>query len=159
MVRLFRGLGLRTPLVVLCCLSGVLIGLGMYTFWYAEGASYFSSDPRSCVNCHVMREDYDSWQKTSHHAVATCIDCHLPHQGAAKWVAKAENGFWHSLRFTLQDFDEPIRIHRKNARILQANCVTCHQDLVGDLVHHGAFTDESNRCVRCHAAVGHGPPR
>jgi cytochrome c nitrite reductase small subunit len=159
MLRWFGTFRVRTPLIILCCLVGVLIGLGMYTFWYAEGASYFSSDPRSCVNCHVMREHYDSWQKTSHHAVVTCVDCHLPYGGLAKWTAKAENGFWHSLRFTLQDFHEPIRIHKRNARILQDDCVKCHEGLVGDLVHHGSFADESNTCVRCHASVGHGPPR
>jgi cytochrome c nitrite reductase small subunit len=150
---------LQAPLGMLCCLAGMLIGLGTYTFWYAEGASYFSSNPQSCVNCHIMREQYDSWQKTSHHAVATCVDCHLPHRGMAKWVAKAENGFWHSLRFTLQDFHEPIRIHDKNARVLQENCITCHRELVGDIFHHGSFADESNSCSRCHASVGHGPPK
>jgi cytochrome c nitrite reductase small subunit len=159
MARWWTGLGLRLPLVVLCALIGILLGLGMYTFWYAEGASYFSSNPASCVNCHIMREQYESWQRASHHAHASCVECHLPHEGLAKWLAKAENGFWHSTRFTLQDFHEPIRIHKKNARILQDNCVKCHEGLVGDLVDHGAFADESNSCVRCHSAVGHGPPR
>src|SRR5262249_59755917 len=108
-----------------CVLAGVLLGLGGYTFWYAEGASYFSSNPKACVNCHAMREHFDSWQRASHHAVATCIDCHLPHAIVPKYIAKAENGFWHSLRFTLQDYPEPIRIGAKNARILQQSCIHC----------------------------------
>ncbi len=136
-----------------------MLGIGGYTFWYARGGSYFSSDPRACVNCHIMRDEYESWQRASHHAHATCVDCHLPHSGLAKWVAKAENGFWHSTHFTLQDFAEPIRIHSKNARILQENCLACHQDLVADLVNHGEFGDGSTSCVHCHAAVGHGPTR
>lgn len=152
-------LGVSLPAMFLCALIGIVLGLGSYTFWYAEGASYFSSDPKSCMNCHIMREHFDSWQKASHHANATCVDCHLPAEGTAKWIAKAENGFWHSTRFTLQDFPEPIRIHPKNARILQDNCRKCHQELIVDLVHHGAFADESNSCVRCHLTVGHGPPR
>jgi hypothetical protein len=36
--------------------AGGVFGLGGYTFVYAEGGSYFSDDPRACVNCHVMRE-------------------------------------------------------------------------------------------------------
>src|SRR4051794_35420207 len=144
---------------LLAALAGVLLGVGTYTFWYAEGISYFSTDPRACMNCHVMREHFDSWQKASHHGVATCVDCHLPHDFLGKYVAKAENGFWHSKAFTLQDFPEPIRIKPKNACILQANCVACHKEIVGDLVGHGAFADESNNCVRCHLSVGHGPPR
>ena len=138
---------------------GTLIGLGTYTFWYAEGVSYFSSDPRACANCHIMREPFASWQKASHHAHAKCVDCHLPHDFVGKYTAKAENGFWHSKGFTLQDFPEPIRIKPKNAAILQFNCIHCHEGLVSDLVHHRAFDDGSNNCVRCHVTVGHGPPR
>ena len=58
---------------------GVLIGLAGYTFQYAEGTAYLSNDPKACANCHIMREQYDGWQKGSHHAVATCNDCHTPH--------------------------------------------------------------------------------
>src|SRR5471032_622729 len=145
--------------LLLCACVGPVLGLGVYTFWYGQGASYFSSNPKSCANCHIMREQYDGWQHASHHAHATCVDCHLPHDFVGKYVAKAENGFWHSKGFTLQDFPEPIRIKKKNAHILQANCVHCHQDLVSDLAGHGAFTDGSNNCVRCHLSVGHGAPR
>lgn len=82
---------------------GVLAGLGGFTFFYAEGASYLSNDPKACVNCHIMREEYDGWQKGSHKAVATCNDCHVPHEFIPKYLAKMENGFWHSKGFTLQD--------------------------------------------------------
>lgn len=152
----WRRLVIKVPLLALCLLFGVVLGLGLFTFWYAEGASYFSSDPRACINCHVMREQYDSWQKASHHAYASCVDCHLPHDFVGKYVAKAENGFWHSLRFTLQDFHEPIQITPKNSRILQENCVACHQQLLTELTAHAAFADDSNNCVRCHISVGHG---
>jgi cytochrome c nitrite reductase small subunit len=80
---------------------GLLAGLGGYTFYYAHGASYFSNDPRACVNCHIMREQYDGWQKSSHHAVATCNSCHTPHEVIPKYLTKLENGFWHSKGFTL----------------------------------------------------------
>jgi cytochrome c nitrite reductase small subunit len=138
---------------------GTVLGLGLFTFWFAEGGSYFSSDPKACVNCHIMRDQFDSWQKASHHANATCVDCHLPHDLVGKYVAKAENGFWHSAGFTLQNFHEPIRIKPKNSQILHLNCIQCHQSLVNDLINHGAFEDGSNSCVRCHASVGHGSPR
>ena len=103
-----------------CVSIGTALGVGAYTFRYAEGLSYFSNDPKACVNCHVMREHFDTWQKASHHAVATCNDCHLPHDFVSKYLAKAENGFFHSKAFTLQDFPEPIRIKPRNARILMA---------------------------------------
>ena len=89
---------------------GAFLGLGLYTFRVAEGLSYFSTDPKACANCHIMLPQYDSWQKSSHHAVARCVDCHLPHELIPKYIAKAENGYHHSKGFTLQDFHEPILI-------------------------------------------------
>ena len=100
----------RLPLLFLSIGIGILFGLGGYTFYYAEGASYLSNDPKACVNCHIMRDQYDGWQKSSHHQVATCNDCHTPHALIPKYASKMENGFWHSYGFTFQNFPEPIRI-------------------------------------------------
>jgi len=142
--------------IALAIALGALLGLGGFTFRYAEGLSYFSTDPRACANCHIMRRQYDGWQKASHHGVATCADCHLPHTFFAKYLAKASNGWHHSKGFTLQDFDEPIRIKPGNSAILQANCLHCHEDMVHQLVA-GARTDrDAVECVHCHASVGHG---
>jgi cytochrome c nitrite reductase small subunit len=141
---------------LLAILLGVLLGVGVFTFHYAEGFSYLSTDPKACVNCHIMRPQYDSWQKSSHHAVAKCIDCHLPHDFVGKYIAKAENGYHHSKGFTFQDFHEPIMIKSKNARILQANCLACHGDLVHQLVGGVNGDPDEVQCVHCHSGVGHG---
>jgi cytochrome c nitrite reductase small subunit len=143
-------------LVVLGALVGVLLGVGGYTFYYAEGLSYMSSDPQVCANCHIMRPQFESWQKGSHHAVARCVDCHLPHDLIGKYVAKAENGWHHSKGFTLQDFHEPIMIKAKNARILQENCLACHGDLVHEQVGGVNGDPGEVQCVHCHVGVGHG---
>ena len=143
-------------LVLLGVLTGVLLGVGGYTFFYAHGLSYLSSDPQTCVNCHIMRPQYESWLKASHHAVAKCVDCHLPHDFVGKYLAKAENGWNHSREFTLQDFHEPIRIKSKNAAILQANCLACHGDVVHELVGGVNGDPDEVQCVHCHSGVGHG---
>lgn len=146
------------PAVWLAILIGIGVGIGGFTLQYAEGLSYFSSDPLACVNCHIMRPQYDSWQKASHHGIATCVDCHIPHDFFGKYVAKAENGYRHSKGFTLQNFHEPIMITPKNKRILQENCLSCHEELVHNLVA-GAKTDiDAINCMHCHQAVGHGEP-
>jgi cytochrome c nitrite reductase small subunit len=147
------------PGTLLAILIGLTLGLGGYTFWYGEGLSYISDDPRTCANCHIMRDHLDSWQKSSHHAVATCNGCHVPHDFFGKWLSKASNGFWHSKGFTLQDFHEPIRITPGNARILQQNCIDCHGEVVHDIATLGSAGHVDNNCVRCHASVGHGPVR
>lgn len=148
----------RKPVIaiVAAVAAGLLIGLGGFTFHYAEGLSYFSTDPKACANCHIMRSQYDGWQKASHHGAATCIDCHLPQDLFGKYFAKASNGWHHSKGFTLQDFEEPIRIKPRNSAILQDNCLRCHEPMVHGLVA-GARTDrDAVLCVHCHASVGHG---
>src|SRR5262249_18785861 len=150
---------LSVPALVLCALAGVALGTGAFTAHHAEGPSYLSTDPKAGVNCHIMRDQYDGWQKASHHAVATCNDCHVPHELVPKYLVKAENGFWHSKGFTLQDFPEPIRIRPVSSKILQTNCVNCHHDLVNDILGHGSTGSETTNCVHCHVVVGHGPQR
>ena len=149
---------------ILSALVGVMFGAGMYTFHFAQGLSYFSNDPNACANCHLMRDYLDSWQNSSHHARAVCNDCHTPHALLPKLIAKAENGWRHSVKFTLWTFEEPLRIRPANSANLQENCIGCHRDLVDEIrtvTAHGKAPGKADdlTCVRCHAGVGHGPRR
>ncbi len=146
---------------------GALAGVGGYTFRYAEGLSYFSTDPAACVNCHIMQPQYDAWQKASHHAVAVCVDCHLPHDFVPKYLAKAENGWRHGQKFTTQNFEEPIFVQSAGMNILQDNCLRCHGPLIDTErqprsgmsphpAHAGEQLSEEMQCVHCHWSVGHG---
>lgn len=148
---------LSTWLIPLSVMLGVLVGLGGYTFVYAKGYSYMSNDPTVCINCHIMRDEYDGWNRAPHHAVATCVDCHLPHDLAGKYMAKGLNGFNHSKAFTLQNFHEPIIITPHNARILQDNCVRCHKQLTENILKAEHGEKDTTQCVRCHSRVGHNP--
>jgi cytochrome c nitrite reductase small subunit len=140
----------------------------MYTFVSAHGLSYMSDNPQVCINCHIMRNEFDGWQHASHHTHAACNDCHLPQENPAfmLWV-KVSNGYHHSKGFTLQNFSEPIRIKPGNGRVLEANCIRCHNDITQEIRLHGALgipTDPEQGadlygCIRCHQEVGHGPAR
>ena len=143
--------------LVLCLLLGVFLGLSGFTFVYAHGASYLSNDPRACVNCHIMREQYDGWQKMPHHAVATCNDCHVPQDVLGKYATKVEHGYRHSKGFTLQDFHEPIQITARDRKIVENNCVRCHGEFVADITAHTAYPEDAVSCSRCHSDIGHGP--
>jgi cytochrome c nitrite reductase small subunit len=101
-----------------------------------------------------MNAQYDAWLKSGHRHTAVCVECHLPHQGLAKWVAKADHGFRHSAAFTLQNFKEPIEITPKDREIVRVNCVRCHADLVHAVV--GAPARQELDCLHCHATAGHG---
>lgn len=134
-------------------LAGVVAGVGSYTFVYARGASYLTNDPEACRNCHVMNEQFDAWTRGSHHAVATCNDCHTPHTFLGKWLTKASNGWHHSVAFTTGKFHEPIQITDRNLAVTEAACRDCH----GDIVHaiDPGHDPREISCVRCHADVGH----
>lgn len=146
--------------LILMIVLGVCAGSAGYTFYYARGASYLSNDPKACANCHVMQEYLDGWQKASHHAVATCNDCHAPHNLVGKYLSKMDNGYHHSKAFTLQDFPDRIRIREKNARVVRESCLHCHAELADNLTGHGQQPGAAAMdCVHCHADVGHGARR
>jgi cytochrome c nitrite reductase small subunit len=93
---------------------GLAVGLGAFTFAYARGYSYLTNDPEACGNCHIMSEHLAAWNKSTHHAVATCNDCHTPHNIVGKYTVKAKNGFWHSFYFTTGRYPDPLRITEGN---------------------------------------------
>lgn len=138
----------------LAVVSGALVGVGLFTFGYGKGLSYLSYDPNACTNCHVMQPYFDSWQKSSHHDVAVCNDCHLPHHPVGKYVVKADNGFFHSWAFTTDDFHEPIRIKARNRRVTQQACLHCHAETVSQMLPATA-QGRAPLCVQCHTDVGH----
>jgi cytochrome c nitrite reductase small subunit len=146
------------PLVLALCV-GAAAGIGAYTFRYAEGLSYLKTDPKACVNCHIMQPQYDAWQRASHRQVTVCIDCHLPEAFFAKYYAKAENGYRHGERFTTQRFVEPIVLQPAGRAIVEANCRRCHAELVHDVIEvataRGVRADQLG-CTHCHFGVGHG---
>ena len=130
---------------------GVFLGTSVFTFWYAEGYSYMLDDPEVCVNCHIMRDNYNSWHVSSHRSV-TCNGCHVPHELIGKYISKAKNGYHHSWAFTFGPPDV-IRIREGNSRILNDNCRECHANLID---HLPLAEDKTRECTDCHSGVGHG---
>lgn len=145
----------RKRFLIFFCIFGLCLGIGGYTFYYAKGFSYLSTDPKACVNCHVMQPQYDAWQKSSHHNVAVCASCHMPHNFFRKYLVKAENGYLHSKAFTLQNFPNPIQIRESSLKVLNQSCMHCHKEIASNIIEHSAGDDEIRTCTRCHADVGH----
>jgi len=174
-------MGRVTGAVIAAAAIGVAVGLGAFTFVYAKGASYLSTDSAVCANCHIMSEHFAAWQRSSHRAVAGCADCHMPHDLVGKYVAKASNGFWHSLAFTTGKFPDPLQIKPHNRAITERACRDCHGDIVAAIdpvggrepipsrsdarsapnadrpqIHDGnSAAGDRESCIRCHTYVGH----
>jgi cytochrome c nitrite reductase small subunit len=142
-----------TP-VLLAAIVGVLLGIGLFTFGYARGASYLTDDPAACGNCHVMRENIESWMKSSHGKVAVCNDCHTPPGFVGKYTTKAINGFFHSLAFTTQRFPDDIYITDRNFKVTERACLKCHEDIVSGIRATREHRQDVS-CIACHRTVGH----
>ena len=157
---------------------GTAMGLGAFTFVYAKGASYLTTDPAACANCHVMQEHYDAWLKSSHRNVATCSDCHMPHDVLGKYMEKARNGFLHSLAFTTGRYPDPLQIRPGNREVTESMCRSCHAEITEAIewgamrpvrpsgpdaprgkgrpqIHDGVLPDSRLSCIRCHTYAGH----
>ena len=133
---------------------GLVLGLGAFTFVYAKGGSYMTDRAAACANCHIMRDQYEGWLRSSHRPVAVCNDCHTPPGLVGKYATKARNGFWHSFYFTVGGFPEPIRITPHNRDITERACRKCHTEMVEALEPSHAAAEPFS-CIRCHSSVGH----
>lgn len=149
----------RIPVILLL---GCIAGLGIYVLRLSNAAAYLSDDPQACINCHVMTPHYLTWTHSSHREIATCNDCHVPQNNIAnKYFFKAKDGLYHSSVFTLRKEPEVIRALGPSSRLIQSNCVRCHEDQVTDAkltafvsAHHENRTDRL--CWDCHREVPHG---
>jgi cytochrome c nitrite reductase small subunit len=143
-----------TALLLLAAAAGISLGIGLFTFGYARGASYLTDDPQACANCHVMREQHEGWMKSSHRRAAVCNDCHTPAGFVPKYVTKARNGFFHSLAFTTGRFPDRIRINAHNHRVANDACLKCHAEVVAGIRSARDHSSEAS-CLGCHPSVGH----
>lgn len=147
--------GFRIVLVA-AILLGLSLGIGAYTFVYAKGYSYLTNDPAACANCHIMKDHFAAWQRSSHHAVAVCNDCHTPAGLIPKYITKAQNGFWHSFYFTTGGFPDPLRITPRNHDITEMACRKCHTEMTSSIDSaHNNLGKGALSCTKCHNEVGH----
>lgn len=141
------------PVLLLAGVFCFIAGLAMFTFVRAEGHSYFSEDPNACLNCHVMRDQFDAWQHSSHARVAGCNDCHSPHDNIVnKLFSKGVNGFNHSFAFTFNTYGEVITITHFNEDIVNGSCLYCHDSLVSEIAPNH---ENAPNCITCHSGIGH----
>ena len=108
-----------------------------------------SETPKFCGLCHSMKTQHADWEHSAHRK-ARCIDCHLPNDNAASHY------FWKSIdgnkdvfyEFSgLREHDE-IKLSAHGHRVLQANCIRCHEGMAANI-------DNKRACIDCHRTIGH----
>ncbi|MBK6964056.1 MAG: cytochrome c nitrite reductase small subunit [Bacteroidales bacterium] len=143
-------------------LMGIFVGTGLLILRASNAHSYLSDDPKTCINCHVMYTQYASWTHSSHREVATCNDCHVPHDNVVrKYMFKAMDGMRHASIFTARAEPQVIQIRRAGANVVQENCIRCHRELVDMVMAIRVTADNHNegagaRCWDCHRETPHG---
>ena len=152
----------RLPVLVA---AGTFVGLGGLVFHVSRASSYLSDNPTTCVNCHVMAPEYVTWANSAHGEVATCNDCHVPHDNIFRHYAfKASDGARHAFMFTFRLEPQVIRIHPAGQRVVQENCVRCHVESLHatqlpEVRGDDADAREGMRCWACHTETPHGSVR
>ena len=166
LVRVFQSL--RPPAswnLAVLLVVGALAGLGAGIAHVSRATSYLSDDPRACINCHIMVPEYKSWERGSHGRVATCNDCHVPHDNLArKYFFKAKDGARHATMFTLRMEPQVIRMHEAGQAVVMENCLRCHGNLfagnmtssVKGLASAAVHKDDGRLCWECHRETPHG---
>lgn len=134
---------------------GLLVGLGVVTLRVSNATSYLSDEPVACINCHVMTPYYASWERSSHREVATCNDCHVPHDGWMRTAYfKALDGLRHATIFTLRMEPQVLKLNAAAVPVVQRNCLRCHEHQIMNTAMGKA--DNDRLCWDCHREVPHG---
>jgi cytochrome c nitrite reductase small subunit len=149
----------RVPVIVAL---GVLGGIALLVFRISNAVSYLSDDPVTCVNCHVMAPQFATWQHSSHTRVATCSDCHVPHDNVVrKYAFKASDGMRHAYVFTFRLEPQVIQIRDAGKEAVQENCIRCHENMIGRISARSVSLEGSRQgsghlCWDCHRETPHG---
>ncbi len=136
-------------------LGGVILGMLVMTARISEAFSYISDDPKACENCHIMTTQYATWERSSHREVATCNDCHVPHENIVrKYAFKAKDGMRHTFMFTFRLEPQVIRAIPASKQVIYDNCLRCHQQ--EQLSQLNLLCTSGRNCSECHSMVPHG---
>ena len=124
----------------------VIIASPLLTF----GASGPSNEERSqfCISCHTMEAEYEAWMHSPHRR-KMCVDCHLPNENKfVYYLWKSIDGLKDVVVFYSGRVPDRIKISSHGEKVLQANCVRCHETTVMRI-------DAKRKCWDCHKRATH----
>lgn len=109
-----------------------------------------SSQPDFCAGCHVMEAEFEAWAHVGAHRSIKCVDCHLPNQNkAVHYIWKSIDGVKDAVMFYSGQVSDDIELTMHGKKVLQANCIRCHESTV-------SMIDTTVKdCWNCHRGVQH----
>ena len=134
-------------LLSLIALAGVLLNpLVLFGKPDSQGTSDASS---YCISCHVMQAEYEAWMHSGAHRRKECVDCHLPNENkAVHYLWKSIDGLKDLIVFHSGNIPEQIKISSHGEKVLQSNCIRCHETTV-------MLMDQERKCWNCHRRITH----
>ncbi|MEW6408627.1 MAG: cytochrome c nitrite reductase small subunit [Nitrospirota bacterium] len=143
--------GSRSKKVILFIVIAGVAGVAVFLFFLIGPPKLMAKtdEPDFCVKCHVMESQYESWIHAGAHRRKKCVDCHLPHENKGiYYLEKARYWLKTGLVFYSGRVPEEIKVSSRGRKVLQTNCVRCH-----DITLLPADTER--RCWDCHRRVTH----
>lgn len=120
-----------------------------------DAAAYAGTHSETCNNCHVMHPMYENYYHAAHRRAAECADCHLPHVNLfAYYFEKGRQGAHDVFVFSTGRTPDLIRANDRSQKIIQSNCIRCHEKTVESIVMGTQPFDRN--CWDCHRDVAHG---
>jgi len=108
-----------------------------------------SETPEFCASCHLHESHYEAWFHQGAHRRKSCVDCHLPNDNVAvHYTWKSIDGMKDLVLFNAGRVPDDIRITEHGRKVVQANCIRCHEATV-DMI------DQERNCTDCHRRIMH----
>ncbi len=108
-----------------------------------------SESPDFCSQCHVMGPEFQAWSHMGAHRRKLCVDCHLPNGNKGiHYIWKTLDGLKDVAFFYSGSVPERIRLTAHGEKVLQANCIRCHESTV-------EFINHERKCWECHRRLIH----
>lgn len=139
----------RRTVLTLIIAGGCAILLLLFLAIGPPGLLAKSDHPDFCVSCHVMEFEYEAWAHAGAHRRSMCVDCHLPNANAGvHYVWKAIDGLKDVAFFYSGAVPDHIELTSHGSKVLQENCIRCHEQTVM-LINH------DRNCWDCHRRIMH----
>lgn len=133
-------------------LISILLLFLIITLFSACGKSGFIAKTEKseyCASCHVMQDEYTAWIHSGAHRRKVCVECHLPNYNQAlhHWW-KTIDGLKDVIVFHSGKIPERIKLSEHGIRIVQSNCIRCHENMV-------MMINKNRKCWECHRRITH----
>lgn len=144
-------------------ITGALAAIGSLVTMSLTGAALHFNKPETCVYCHEMRPEFDTWQ-TSKHKRVKCLACHMPVGGAGTFIGEELKALREVLAHFTGDYPKVINKDGKVAKKMKSDvCERCHDmsapsslgGSTGIKIDHQAHRRLNIKCQDCHNRVTH----